>query len=134
MDREDLTFAVVALEARVQSLAPALDVLAATEAARLRRVAAVFRAQAQGHSPAMFAADQLDQIAQWGSGALRWPAKPETIDFCQRMRVLLAEQPRNRRARRSEEAEDRHRRRMARNEKLRDLAKAHEGATRDGKH
>lgn len=126
MNRDDLRLGLVALEARIRSLEPALDALAAdpVDAPRLKAIAARLRANANGYSPILVAADELDRIAELGAGALRLP-QPELLGTAlEVMHRLHRESPTNRASRRRDAAiEDRRQSRIRRSERLQAIAK-----------
>lgn len=124
MDRSDLTWAQVALEARIRAMEPALDVLAIDEHDRLIAVAGKFRELANGFKPILVAADQLEAIAERGAGVLAAPAPLELGEAVQVIVKLARERPMNRAARRADEARrERQERRIKRSERLQDIAR-----------
>ena len=125
VDRSDLTWAQVALEARIRGMEPALDVLAIDENERLVAVAVKFRELANGFKPIQVAADQLDAIAMHGAGVLRAPAPIELGQAVETIARLARERPMNRQARRADEARrERQERRLKRSSRLQDIARA----------
>lgn len=131
MDRQDLAFAEVALLARIRDQAPALDVLALEEGVRLQATAIALRRLANGYSPIERAADQLEEISQFGAKVLNKPAHDELGLAVESLAKLIRERPMNRRARRADEAErERQDRRIKRNPLLADMAKANAKETK----
>lgn len=124
MDRKDLSWIRVALEARILGKAPALTVLAMEHGRRLEMGAANLRKVANGYSPIERAADTLDEIAQKGAGVLMAPPHVELGQALESLAKLHREPPTNRFSRRMDERKaERHARRLARSERLRDMAK-----------
>lgn len=123
VDRSDLAFVQVALEARIRRLEPALDVLAVSDRERLKGCAGALRRLANGYAPVNYAADELDRIADLGAGVLRVPP-PELLGAAlEVIAKLRSEAPTNRFSRRRDAAtEDRRARRIARSERLQRIA------------
>lgn len=121
--------AIVALEARIRKLEPALDALAQdpVDGPRLRAIAAVLRDKASGYAPIQFAADELERIAQIGAGVLARAPSELLGAALESMHKLHREPGSSRATRRADAAiEDRQARRIAKSERLQGIARAGE--------
>lgn len=131
MERADLRLAIVALEARIRRLEPALEVLAADpeDGPRLKAIAARLRANANGYAPINYAADELERIAALGAGVLALPA-PELLGLALEVINKLHREPATNRfsKRRDAALEDRRARRVAKSDRLQAIAKGARGS------